>query len=324
MKMPNRNQLLLLVGLVVAEGPDVAAVATWLGGLGIPHFAKLVHFLGWLSTALGSAALAWPRIRATLASAGLTTPPGALAPWNPAKDSPKIISLLDGSSVVQVAPPTQAGAPALASVAMDPSQVATNSASVTPVAPMPEPTPVTVPIKPRARVEDPSKGHVTPTMLMLLAFATLAICASAAIAFAAPVDVGQASTTQTPQLGTCLDAANTWCVQPATALGWQLNLKTGDLANAAVLLGYSLVHQAGFAIGAGLYGGVGVANNGPNAPQLNLLVSLSNFGAAGCGFQRAKFPDGVVAWQGVCGLYGTLIYGASPSYLKATAGKAAP
>jgi hypothetical protein len=87
MKLPNRNQLLLIVGLIVAEGPDVAAVASWLSGLGIPHLAKLVHFLGWLSTALGSAALAWPAIRAKLALLGLATPPGAQAPWNPSRDN---------------------------------------------------------------------------------------------------------------------------------------------------------------------------------------------------------------------------------------------
>ena len=318
MKMPNRNQLLLLVGLVVAEGPDVAAVATWLGGLGIPHFAKLVHFLGWLSTALGSAALAWPRIRATLASAGLTTPPGALAPWNPAKDSPKIISLLDGSSVVQVAPPTQAGAPALASVAMDPSQVATNSASVTPVAPMPEPTPVTVPIKPRARVEDPSKGHVTPTMLMLLAFATLTICASAAIAFAAPVDVA-------PSTGIgCFDTANTYCVVTAAAVGWQVNIKDGSVANGVGLGGLILQHEFGtMPMGLGLYFGVGKSSDNQGSYQGCIGLSVTNFGMACLGAQRAGFQSGSTAWQAMLTLAAQLTSGGTPSYVRATAGKSA-
>ena len=85
MKFPNRNQIMIIIGLVVAEGPDVAAVAAWLGGLGIPHLAKLIHLLGWLSTALASAAIAWPSIRSKLALAGLATPPGATAPWIPGR-----------------------------------------------------------------------------------------------------------------------------------------------------------------------------------------------------------------------------------------------
>jgi len=121
-----------------------------------------------------------------------------------------------------------------------------------------------------------------------------------------------------PQLGTCVDAGNTWCVQPATALGWQLNLKTGDVRNAAVMVGYSLVHQTGFAIGAGLYGGMGLAASGPNAPQLSLGVSLTNFGAILIGAQRAKFADGTSAYQGVVTLAGTLQFGGTPAY----AGKA--
>jgi len=121
---------------------------------------------------------------------------------------------------------------------------------------------------------------------------------------------------QTPQLGTCIDAGNTWCVQPATAVGWQINLKTGDVKNAAVLVGYSIVHQTGFAIGAGLYGGVGLAADGPNAPQGHLLLSLSNFGAVGIGAQRAKFADGVVAWQAVVTVAATMQFGGSPSYLR--------
>jgi hypothetical protein len=44
----------------------------------------------------------------------------------------QVIPLLDGSSVVQVKPPTNSGQAALVSVAMDPSQVASNRASVIP------------------------------------------------------------------------------------------------------------------------------------------------------------------------------------------------
>jgi hypothetical protein len=150
MKLPNRNQIMLAIGLIVAEGPDVAAVATWLGGLGIPNLAKLIHFLGWLSTALASAALAWPGIRARLAAAGLTTPPGALAPWDPAHGpQPALIPLLDGSSVIQVSLPTVPGGQSLSHVAVNPTPFEkptpqgppSNTASVIPMAPMPTRTP---------------------------------------------------------------------------------------------------------------------------------------------------------------------------------------
>ena len=118
-----------------------------------------------------------------------------------------------------------------------------------------------------------------------------------------------------PQLGTCLKK-NTWCVQPATAAGWQLNLADWDAKNAVILLGGSLVHTKGFAIGFGVYGGVGLAS--PHAPQLDLLISLANFGAVGGGLQRQKFPDGVVAWQGLFGLYGNLNFGGTPKYVQET------
>ena len=92
LKKLNRNQLMLLIGLVVAEGPDVAAVANLLASSGIPHLTGAVHFLGWLSTALASAAIAWPSIRSKLASFGLTTPPGALAPWIPGKPGDPLVA----------------------------------------------------------------------------------------------------------------------------------------------------------------------------------------------------------------------------------------
>ena len=121
----------------------------------------------------------------------------------------------------------------------------------------------------------------------------------------------------TPQLGTCLDAANRWCVQPATAVGWQANLATGDLRNGAVLIGYSIVHQAGFAVGAGIYGGVGLSADGPNSPQGHLLISLTNFGAIGVGVQRVRYGSGETAWQWLAGLHGSLQFGGTPSYGRA-------
>ena len=83
----NRNQILIAIGLLSTEGPDVSAVAAWLPTLGIPHLTGVIHLLGTVSLMLGGLALAWPRIRSLLATAGLATPPGAVAPWNPTRDA---------------------------------------------------------------------------------------------------------------------------------------------------------------------------------------------------------------------------------------------
>ena len=165
-----------------------------------------------------------------------------------------------------------------------------------------------------AAKRDPSKGISDTRLMFAIGIAAGLLCLGLAMrqACAEPA---------TSQLGTCLDAANQWCVQPATAVGWQLNLRTGDLRNAAVLVGYSVVHHAGFAVGAGLYGGMGVSSDGPNAPQADLIVSLANFGGVGIGAQRAKFADGVVAYQAVLGVYGNLNFGGTPRYVQAAAQK---
>jgi len=82
----NRNQILIAIGLLSTEGPDVSAVAAWLPTLGIPHLTGVIHLLGTISLMLGGLALAWPRIRSLLAAGGLATPPGAQAPWDPGRD----------------------------------------------------------------------------------------------------------------------------------------------------------------------------------------------------------------------------------------------
>ena len=70
----NRNQVLIAVGFLATQGPNLSAVAAWLAKSGIPHLTGVVNMLGWVATALGGLALAWPRIRSTLAAAGLATP----------------------------------------------------------------------------------------------------------------------------------------------------------------------------------------------------------------------------------------------------------
>ena len=83
----NRNQILIVLGFLATQGPNLSAVAAWLASSGIPHMTGVVTLLGWMVTALGSLAIAWPRIRSALAAGGLATPPGAVAPWNPTRDA---------------------------------------------------------------------------------------------------------------------------------------------------------------------------------------------------------------------------------------------
>jgi hypothetical protein len=83
----NRNQVLIAIGFLATQGPNLDAAAKWLASSGIPHLAGVVTLLGWMATALGSLALAWPRIRSALAAGGLATPPGAVAPWDPTRDA---------------------------------------------------------------------------------------------------------------------------------------------------------------------------------------------------------------------------------------------
>ena len=84
-KLPNRNQILIAIGLLSVMGPDIDAAGRWLTASGIPHVTGVVHLLGLLSAVLGGLALAWPKIRPFLATLGLTTPPGAVAPWVPGR-----------------------------------------------------------------------------------------------------------------------------------------------------------------------------------------------------------------------------------------------
>jgi hypothetical protein len=77
----------------------------------------------------------------------------------------QVIPLLDGSAVVQVKPPTSPGTPSLVVVAADPSQVASNRASVIPVAPMPTQSAedITKPVPPRGVVIKPTLPPNDPT-----------------------------------------------------------------------------------------------------------------------------------------------------------------
>jgi hypothetical protein len=165
-------------------------------------------------------------------------------------------------------------------------------------------TPV-LPIK-----RDPSKGAAVPGVLLVIALA--AVTAFGVLALDRYAHAADAS----PQLGF---SSQHWSFQPASALAYQLNLKTGDANRAAALVGFSGVYDGWVVpVGGAVLCGVGAATSGPNAIQCNLGLLVSNFGAVLVGVQEYKDPNGGGAvYQGLLGIAGTLNFSGSPSYLKA-------
>jgi hypothetical protein len=92
--------------------------------------------------------------------------------------------------------------------------------------------------------------------------------------------------------------------QPAVAAGWQLNLRRliddgfSDAAyqRVALMAGYTLTyHGEKVTWGTGLFGGVGLNQGQPNAPQASVALTLSDRWALMLGAQR--LPGGV--YQGL-------------------------
>ena len=170
------------------------------------------------------------------------------------------------------------------------------------------------PEKPMAEVVDlptaklPKPGPAGPVALLILAGAML---------LASPARA------QTPQAIGCFDAANTWCVVPAAAAGWQINLKTGSVSNGVGLAGLVLQHELGtIPLGLGLYGGLGASTQNQTSYQGCVGASVTNFGLLCIGAQRASFSDGSTAWQGMLTFAGQLVFGGTPAYVQKTATEA--
>jgi hypothetical protein len=126
-----------------------------------------------------------------------------------------------------------------------------------------------------------------------------------------------------PQAIGCIDKANSYCVVPAAAVGWQINLKTGKTANAVGLLGLTLQHSFGtLPLGLGLYGGLGASEDNQGSYQGCLGISITSWGLLCGGAQHASFVGGSTAWQGMLTFAGQLTSGGTPSYMRATAGNA--
>jgi hypothetical protein len=165
-------------------------------------------------------------------------------------------------------------------------------------------------IRPTGRIG--TGGHATPAVFFLVAFIALALFT--AIVAAAPAHAQE----RPPQAIGCVDTLNTYCVVPAAAVGWQLNLKTGNAQNGVALVGLAMQHEIGsLPLALGLYGGLGASEDAHTSYQGCIGVSVTNFGLVCVGAQRATLNDGTAVYQGMLTLAGQLTFGGSPSYVRA-------
>lgn len=157
---------------------------------------------------------------------------------------------------------------------------------------------------------------------------TVPPAAAALLALVGALALSSAATAQpSPQALGCVDKAGTYCVVPATAVGWQINLKNGETGNGVVLVGLTLQHEFGtLPVGFGLYAGLGASTDNQGSYQGCVGLSITNWGMVCGGFQRASFAGGGTSLQGMLTFAGQLTFGGNPSYLKqtASAGKLTP
>lgn len=157
-------------------------------------------------------------------------------------------------------------------------------------------------IEDRTKLGPPSSG--TPVVCLLI-LGSLLLAGQA-----------QAQPRTVQALG-CIDAANTYCVVPAAAVGWQVNLKTGGVANAVSLVGLTLQHTFGtLPVGLGVYAGLGMSTANQGSQQACLGASITNWGLLCGGVQRATFPGGGTALQGMLTFAPQLTFGGTPAYVQ--------
>ena len=163
-------------------------------------------------------------------------------------------------------------------------------------------------------------GHSSPVNMFLLLLAALAAFVVIAVA---PRKARAEGVSPCPsQLG-CLDAANTYSLVPTTAVGWQVNLKDGSVANVVSLIGLAVQHTYGSVpMGIGIYGGLGASTSNSHSYQACAGLSITNWGMLCLGPQRATFNDGSSAWQVMVTFAGTLTYGGSPAHVQQRAAEA--
>ena len=178
-----RSTLGFVLAFVVAYGPEVV---TWIGGK-----AAAPQWLRDVAKGLG------------VLIGVLTSKEGVLL-LNKLVPSPVVVPLLDGSSVVQVAPPRVGVAPSLFAVAANTKDVPQPAAPV----PSAEPTPVTTPIRPKQ-----GGFGVVACLILGAAIGLLGIWIEAVVC-EHPALAETPSTVPSPQLGGCFDDGAI-CVSPS-------------------------------------------------------------------------------------------------------------
>lgn len=151
------------------------------------------------------------------------------------------------------------------------------------------------------------RGHSTPTMMFLM----LTVCLAVMFVYVSKSRADE----PVPQIGTCITP--TICVQPAVAItAFQLNLKTWDYERVALAVGYGFTYKTEtINLGAAIYGGVGISNTSPNAPQASILFNVADVLAFGPGVQVFKGADGDLIWQGLFTVAANYNVGGSSDYL---------
>jgi hypothetical protein len=125
-----------------------------------------------------------------------------------------------------------------------------------------------------------------------------------------------------PQIGFNLGDSGS-CQLAAAVSAFQVNLKTGDTKRIAFLGGFSCIFNNWvIPYGATVYVGSGVSSEEGSSPQANFLIQLSNWFAFGPGVQTIKTASGNRVFQGLLSFVGTLNFGGTPFYVKASADRA--
>jgi len=99
----NLNTVLAIAGGIGVFAPDVASVATWLGGTGVPWLGYVARGLGVAALLLASLPRIVSRLRPLLASANLATPP---APSESGDAPGKVLPVVDAETTTETKGPT--------------------------------------------------------------------------------------------------------------------------------------------------------------------------------------------------------------------------
>jgi hypothetical protein len=177
-------------------------------------------------------------------------------------------------------------------------------------------------VLPSAR--DASKGAVNGWLLAVLAGVGLGLCVMFAWTSRAHAQTVEPVTPQLGGVAYCdpLTGACKLTWQPAgmvTVL--QRNLSTGNTERLALAVGYSVVWHGSIDLGVAAYGGVGLSQSQPDAPQGDIMFQLGGIGAIGFGVETYS-AGGARVYQGLFNLAINYNVGGSPGYVQKAAASA--